>query len=107
MSTRSIRESLKEKLQQQALLLDTLRLWDEVKAQGIEPEEVESFSFRDDYLTQAQRMVLLSVKAIRGLTPLLPATHHNAIKVNGEWRPLKPALRRPTPCLSPSESSPA
>jgi hypothetical protein len=102
MSTRDLIDSLQKKNAERALLLDTLRLWDEVKAQGIEPEEVESFSFRDEYLTARERGVHYQYAR-----KIFPATHHNAIKVNGEWRQLKPPLRRPSSCPSPSESSPA
>jgi hypothetical protein len=91
--------SIKEKNAEKALLLDTLRLWEEVKLQGIKPEEVESFSFRDEYLTSRERSVHYQYAR-----KIFPATHHNAIKVNGEWRQLKPPLRRPTACQSPSES---
>lgn len=38
----------------QAILLDQLRLWKEVESQGIDPETVESFTFREEFLTRLE-----------------------------------------------------
>lgn len=47
---------LKESSAERDELIDTLRMWGEVKDQGIDPEEVDRFALRKEFMTQKQRM---------------------------------------------------
>jgi len=88
----TILERLQKLNQERALLLDTLRLWDEAALQGLSYDEVVSFSFRDVYLTPSECMVQYQSRR-----KIWPETHHNAVRLkDGSWRELKPPLRRPT-----------
>lgn len=78
--------------QEFVLLLDTMRLWDELAQQGLTSDDVVSFSFRDEYLSPGERMVQYQSKR-----RVWPDSHHNAVRLkDGSWRKLNPPLRRPS-----------
>ncbi len=61
---------LESNAREQALLLDTLRMWNEVAEQGIDTDTVVSFTFREDLLTEEDKREIW--KFARGRFP----THH-------------------------------
>ncbi len=48
-------EQLQSKLDEQNRLIEIMKLWNVVIESGINPEDVQSFTFRDEFLNQEQK----------------------------------------------------
>lgn len=80
-------------------LIDTLRMWGEVKDQGIDPEEVDRFALREEFMNQTQRKASREYKYAWGGKPingvLRPRYANCVIMKSGEVVKLNPWIELP------------
>lgn len=79
-------------------LIDTLRMWAEVKEQGIDPESVDRFALRPEYMNSNQVREFKAMKYSRGLTvrgAALPAYANCVVLHNGDVVKLDPWIVLP------------
>lgn len=89
-------QSLQNKLAEQTKLLDVLRMWDEVKAQGIDPETVEAFTLKEEFISKKDQDVRRRNRISIYAKPDPFLTRYNAVKLkDGSYKQLEPSVRRP------------
>lgn len=91
---------LQEKAREQASLLGQLRLWDEVKAQGIDPEDVAAFTLKEAWIPDAKKYRRNGLALQHSPNPYVESNGrlklYNAVKLkDGSYKQLDPPLRRP------------
>ena len=90
--------AIQAKLDYQKYLLDVLQMWEEVKAQGFDPENVQSLTLHDDFLTIKQRQERFRLRQRNGVDPYTEGRAvkwHNAIRLkDGSLHKLDPMIRR-------------
>ena len=87
--------ALQTKLDYEKYLLDVLQMWEEVKAQGFDPENVESLTFHDDFLMFKERFRLRQRNGVDPYTEGRAVKWHNAIRLmDGSLHKLDPMIRR-------------
>jgi hypothetical protein len=94
--------SLQDKLDEQRKLLDELRMWGEVQAQGISPEDVAAFTLKEEWIPKAEQERRRR-NAVAGLRwrpdPWVSGSRvlrYNAVRLkDGSYKQLNPAIRRP------------
>lgn len=100
MSTIALINSLKDKEYERLLLLDTLRMWGEVKSQGIEPDSVQGFTFIEAYCNAQQKERIYRLRCYNEKPKPLyengKLVLYNAVRLNnGELKELKPWIKGP------------
>ncbi len=91
-------EALQNKLAEQAYLVAQLGMWNEVRKQGIDPEDVATFTWRDEFITPAQKRE--RCRATRfGHDPFADrhgVRQYNAVRLkDGTLKQLSPTIARP------------
>lgn len=76
-------------------LIDTLRMWGDVKDQGIDPEEVDRFALRKEFMTQKQRMEVHKYAWSISNGVLRPRYANCVIMKSGEVVKLNPWIELP------------
>jgi hypothetical protein len=93
--------TLPELLAEQARLIRELELWRQVKLQGIDPDEVSTFTFRDEFLSSSEQKERRRQTLKTGIDPFAcrktgKVFVYNCVRLtNGELRQLQPMLNRP------------
>lgn len=94
-------DSMAAKVRQQAQLIDILGMWAEVEAQGIDPETVKSFTFRDEFLTFEQKNIRKRATRFGGADPYTDGPKvkmYNCVRLKDDsFRPLNPMIRHREP----------
>lgn len=86
--------TLEDKLALQAALVSQLRMWQRVKDQGIDIDEVVAFTWRDEFMTSEDKHT--DNLARRYFTPLLHTRYYNALRMrDGTLKALVPKIRKP------------
>jgi hypothetical protein len=93
-------EKLQEATDEQRSLLDQLRLWHEVQAQGINPEDVAAFTLKEEWIPDAKKYRTEGRKLQHTPNPYVESNGrlklYNAVKLkDGSYKQLNPPLRRP------------
>lgn len=85
-------------------LVETLRMWNKVQEQGINPNDVARFALRTEFMTQSQKRDFRALKFAKGRAPQLDKdgryrchpTHANCVvKKDGEVVKLDPWVKLP------------
>jgi hypothetical protein len=95
-------ESLQSKLDEQKYLLDILDMWEKVKAQGIDPEEVKCFALLPEFMSRLQKRKWNALeyakdpnRRVNGCNIVEP-THANAVRMkDGTTNQLDPWVELP------------
>ena len=86
--------TLEDKLAEQASLVSQLRMWQRVTEQGIDIDEVLAFTWRDDFMTRAEKRE--DNKARQYFKPPLHTKYYNALRMkDGSLKRLDPNIRKP------------
>lgn len=102
-STKATLDSLQSKATERDELIDTLRMWNEVEEQGVDPEDVARFALRPEFMKQRQLRDFRDLKYAKGGKPVMvddhrrcKPTHANCVIMKtGEVKPLNPWVRLP------------
>ena len=90
---------LKEKSAERDVLIRTLEMWNQVEAQGIEPEDVAGFTFKEEWITTAQKRERLNVARYLYSDPFvdknIPKIYNAVHMKDGTWRKLDPSIKAP------------
>lgn len=91
---------LQKKIDEQRSLVDQLRLWEEVKAQGIEPDDVVSFTLKEEWIPNLKRYRTEGRLLQHSPNPYVESNGrlklYNAVRLkDGSFKQLDPPLRRP------------
>lgn len=83
-----------------AVLMDQLRMWSDVEAQGIDSSEGGTFTWKDEWASKRKPRLVWSEEAGRPVREKLEvfdaSTHYNAIRLPGkDWQQLNPPVRKP------------
>jgi hypothetical protein len=100
MSAAELIVNLQENNRKRGVLIDQLRMWEDVKAQGIDPETVESFTLREAWIPKAEqakrRLAARLHQPDAYVGPRGRLKHYNAVKLkDGSYRQLEPPVRAP------------
>ena len=90
-------ESLQSKLDEQKQLLNVLAMWEKVKAQGIDPEEVKCFALLPEFMDRLQKRKYQSLEYAKDPNRhvdgrhIVEPTHANAVRMkDGTTKQLDP-----------------
>ena len=99
MNTRGdVLESLATKTEEKAKLIKILQLWEIAEKAGYTPDEVQTFTFRGEYLTKKEKRSFS--RSFRHFNAMLDeakiaAKYHNCVRLKtGELKPI-PLTERP------------
>lgn len=93
-TTTEILEQIRLKRQEQDRLFRELWMWEQVKAQGIDPEQVKSFTFDLSLWPQTKQVEYRQL--IRNLPGPLPCPVYNVVNMkDGSRRILNPEVQVP------------
>ncbi len=86
--------TLETKLTKQANLVSQLRMWQRVKEQDIDINEVLAFTWRDEFMTRAERVA--DSRIGYNLAPRLHTRYYNALRMkDGTLKALEHKIRKP------------
>jgi len=90
-------ESLQSKLDEQKHLLDILAMWEKVKDQGIDPEDVKCFALLPEFMDRQQKQKYIALKYAKDPNRrengrrIVEPTHANAVRMkDGTTKQLDP-----------------
>lgn len=103
MSAAELIQRMKDKDTERRILLDTLRMWDDLASQGITADEVVSFTLVEEFLNKQQKEEIYRARQYGYPTKFLDGPQlknvvlYNQVKLkDGTTVQLSPMIRRPT-----------